>query len=142
MQRPVQTRRWVGVILPILALRALLPAGFMPVLAADGRLTLGFCSGVSMQRQTERHRHHATDASHGAHHEHGDHAPGHEAPGSLAEVTVCPFVAACSAAPVPAAPVLTAIAAITASPAAPVERPHAVPTILRAQSPRAPPPPA
>jgi hypothetical protein len=139
----MRLQRWVRPLLPIVALRALLPSGFMPVLDDDGLVALGFCPGVA-QHEPDRSQSEDLRANraHVAHHDHGEHAPEHPAPGSTAHVTLCPFVAAGGAAPMPAPLELVAAVAVPAAPTALVDNQFAGPTVLRAQTPRAPPSPA
>ena len=121
-------------VLPALLLRALIPLGFMPVVAESGGLTIGFCPGESAlppavaaaaadhQNSRHEHKHGGTeDASNATHH-----AP-------------CLFAASATPAPTP-----TIIAlAVTTRDVAHFGRGDSVvlvlPTILRAQSPRGPP---
>jgi len=48
------TRGWIALLLPLMLLRAMLPAGFMPV-AADGELRIVMCSaGLDIQGDHDR----------------------------------------------------------------------------------------
>jgi hypothetical protein len=87
----IQRRRWwAGAFLPVLILRALIPAGFMPAVGA-GSLALVFCEpGV------------LAAGAHAAHQHHGQDGPGHA--GHLAAGD-CPFAQS-------AAPALPALAAV------------------------------
>ena len=125
-------RRLALLVLPALLLRALIPAGFMPV-AGGGGAYLGFCPGAGELPPHASQL--AAHAEHGSHTHHGAGAP--HAPGS-GHHPACVFstgattaVTAIFSAALPA-PVLTA----------PVEHVASLtflPAILRAQSSRGPP---
>lgn len=120
-------------LLPALIYRALIPAGFMPMRDAGGRLAIVFCPGgsaVAVQPQHEHHHHHdgmspdAGGINHAAH-----------------EQNVCPYALSAGAALAYAVPVHVAE---FASPQGPVTSnyPSVVSaTITRSQSARAPPVP-
>jgi hypothetical protein len=112
-------RRVLALAVPWLALRLLLPAGFMPIVA-DGHVALDLCTPQGLQFAVP-----------GTDHDGSPGARGHVAP--------CAFAACALAAPPPAAcggPVaaLAADATHFATPQGIIQ-----PSILRAQSPRAPP---
>lgn len=124
---------WFLLAVPALVLRALIPPGFMPVAAEHG-FALEFCPGAAAlppgAALLSAHAHH--------HHEHGGGHPGeHSSPAHHA-----PCVFAASALLGPLSSGVAAVAADTPEHA--VERPDSgarlhVPSIVRAQSPRAPP---
>lgn len=146
---PLLSRRRVLVpmVLGALLFRALIPAGFMPMAAADGRLMIMFCPGVSGATLVatpgpDPHEHHH-------HHEAAPESPegkpsqshaGHHSGGTVGEHATCVFAASATVAPAPAA-----CAATVAAIAEPREQPCSdliagtVPSITRAQSARAPP---
>lgn len=136
-------RRFATLLLPALLLRALIPFGFMPLLGGSG-LTIGFCPGegalpaglVAANVQLQHAAHLGHDHSPvGAPHHGG---PGDPAHGSH-DAPPCPFAA--SAKPV-FAPAILALASgpAQATPNEPYAAPTVfLPTVLRAQSPRAPP---
>ncbi len=114
-----RSRALLAVILPALALRALIPFGFMPV-AASGGPAMQLCPGVA-----------AMAGAHGGQHQHPA--------GGAAHNTLCVFAAS-------AAPAIAPVAAAIALRAATVrlaEQPSGdclrLPSILRTQSARAPP---
>ena len=118
------------VVLPALAVRALLPVGFMPVID-DAGLHLGFCPGEAqppgalLAGAHLAHQHHHGGAEHGT-------------PASASHPP-CLFALSAGPAFVPAAPALApvppAAAALTAGPS----RAVLVPAIVRAQTARGPP---
>ncbi|HEY0768438.1 MAG TPA: hypothetical protein VGD47_10820 [Steroidobacteraceae bacterium] len=123
-------RRLAWLLLPALLLRALIPFGFMPVVAGGG-MAIGFCPGeaalppgIAAAHQFQAHHSGGAD-------------PG--APGTTAHNAPCLFAASAAAAFAPA--VLGH--AVSAAGVAPHDKPAAttvfLPTILRAQSPRGPP---
>jgi len=121
-------RHVLALALPWLVLRLLLPAGFMPVVA-DGRAALDLCTAQGLQLAQPVGGPGSPDH------------PGGEAPGTRGHDAPCAFAASATAAPAPAphtdaAPVVAAIPFDTTIPAAPG---FVQPSILRAQSPRAPP---
>ena len=121
--------RIAGLLLPAILFRALIPAGFMPAIASDGAFGLQFCPGTDQAAMDTRsaHFHHHGGASGDS----GD-TMGH---GQL----LCPFAATVGPAPLPA---LTALVIAPdynqPVPSRPVSR-DTIPTIIRTQSPRAPP---
>jgi hypothetical protein len=128
-------RRWALLAVPALALRALIPVGFMPV-AAQG-IALELCPdaavlppGLVLPAQPPAHQHH--------HHSAG---AGHD-PSSAAHHAPCLFAAGATLATAPPAVVLIAppLREGDTSARLPGAR-RFVPSILRAQSPRAPPTP-
>jgi hypothetical protein len=134
--RPPRSAR---LLLPLLALRALLPSGFMPVVADHRELALGFCPGVTGHQVGAGVEHPASQAR-GPHHERASHAPAHEGHGSTPHATACPFVAAGGAFPLPAPSAIPIAAlAIRAAPAPSPGNPFVARTVVRAHPPRAPP---
>jgi hypothetical protein len=129
-----RSRAWLigALILPALALRALVPSGFMPMRDEQGRLSLTFCPGeVAIV---------GAGADPHAHHHHHPGIPGGTHDGSHAH-TVCPFALS-------AGPALAYTGDITATPPLRVDLQIAarhvdplIQTLLRAQSARAPPRP-
>jgi predicted DNA repair protein MutK len=124
-------RRLALLVLPALLLRALIPAGFMPIGGAGGTY-LGFCPGAGALPAANEL---ATHASHSGHTHHSGGAPG--APGTqhnpsclFSTGATTTFAATLAAALAP--PVLSA-------PAARVASLIFLPAILRSQSSRAPP---
>jgi hypothetical protein len=112
----------LAVILPALVLRALIPFGFMPV-AGSGGPALQLCSGVAaMAGAPSGHQHHhGTGSSDGSVH------------------ALCAFAASAAPAVTPAAPAIL-YSAINVSCAGPTDTCGIrAPSILRAQSARAPP---
>lgn len=118
----------IGILLPAMILRAAIPAGYMPAMGADGRPALVMCSGRVLAQPGV-----TTSATHDST------APDTAAPGQLH----APCLFAASAAPAPPPAIFAApgrVLARDASHSAGVyEFPK--PTIIRAQSARAPPPP-
>jgi hypothetical protein len=126
-------RRWALLALPALALRALIPAGFMPVAGAQG-LGIEFCPDAAalppgLARPADAFAHH-----------HHHHSAGGSEPSSAIHHAPCLFAASATLAAAPDA------ASVPGQPAvgrglsghALSARPF-VPSIIRAQSPRAPP---
>jgi hypothetical protein len=125
--------RWAVTLTLLFALlyRAGIPAGFMPMMNADGRLTLELCSGVAIAAPAG-HEHHA-------HHHHGDGDHGHDHSKDSGAHTLCPFAATAGPAPLPGQALpATAIRTSTAALAS-VLVSISSPTILRSQRSRAPP---
>lgn len=124
-----QKRLWIaGLLLPAILFRALIPAGFMPAIDSDGALRLQFCPGADLAVADTRPAH--------AHHHHGSSGDsGTAGHGQL----LCPFAAAAGPAPLPTLTALV-IAPDCNQPVMnrPVSR-DTIPTIIRTQSPRAPP---
>jgi hypothetical protein len=124
---------WALLALPALLLRALIPPGFMPVAAEEG-FALEFCPGAAPLPPG------IALASAHAHHRHHHSPDGGRDPPSATHHTPCLFAASATLAPAPTAVVLLA-------PQSPEGDAHPldlsagpfVPSILRAQSPRAPP---
>jgi hypothetical protein len=125
-------RRLAWLLLPALLLRALIPAGFMPVAGAGG-LQLGLCPGAGALPPAAAAL--ATHASHLGHAHHG--ADGRGFP-ETAHHPACVFSAgAATGFSEPSTEVLPA-PALTA-PTERIAAPIYLPTILRSQSPRGPP---
>lgn len=119
-------------VLPALLLRALIPAGFMP-LAGTGGAYLGFCPGAGAPDPSALVGH----AHHHSHDEGG--APG--APAGAHHHPACVFSVGAATATAAAVALVSAVTA----PQAPADRADSLvvlPPILRAQSSRGPPPPA
>ncbi|HET7755695.1 MAG TPA: DUF2946 family protein [Steroidobacteraceae bacterium] len=131
-------RRLAWALLPVLALRALIPFGFMPG-ASDGVLGIEFCPGEGKLPPGISGA--APDAGHLAHH-HGHHGTGDPGLPSGAHHAPCLFALSASPAfaPAVAAPAIVPAAA-TPLAEAPASRLF-LPAIIRAQSPRGPPFPA
>jgi|SRR5580704_11903274 hypothetical protein len=131
-------RRLVALLLPLLVVRALIPFGFMPVVAGGG-MTIGFCPGEADLPPGIAAAHQSA-AQHLDHHHAGHHSPGHPGdPGGAAHHAPCLFAA--SAAPA-FAPALLALAVDDSHRIRPVQWVATrvfLPTILRAQSSRGPP---
>jgi hypothetical protein len=130
-------RRWLTLLaLPALLFRALVPAGFMPLVDATGSMTLGFCPG-SVPAHAE---HHAAHAGHHAEHSQHDHGSGSDDPAGAHHHAPCLFAASAGGAPAPALQVLGISLLpmrVQLSPAGAVA--VALPTIVRAQWSRGPP---
>ena len=129
-------RRWTTLLLPALLLRALIPFGFMPMVAGGG-LTIGLCPGeaplppgIAAAHHAEQHAGHSA-AEHGGGHA-GDFGGGaHHAP--------CLFAASAAPAVAPDSVAVAPLDGLEAR-ALPGAATHLFPpTILRAQSPRGPP---
>jgi len=125
-------RRWLALLaVPALVLRALLPVGFMPVAASDG--WIGFCPDAgALPAAVAGHHHHHEHANGGGGGGQQDPSPAHHAPclfaaGALPPVAPSVFVPG------------TASAARALRPATAAVASGSIPTIQRAQSPRAPP---
>jgi hypothetical protein len=126
-------RCWLPLALPALMLRALIPAGFMPVAGAEG-LTIGLCPDAGLPPGF------VLPADPHSHHHHHQHSPGGGDPSSATHHAPCVFAASATLAPAPGATVLLEPRAVRGD--ARVHELKArpfVPSILRAQSPRAPP---
>jgi hypothetical protein len=128
-------RRLLALLLPALVLRALIPFGFMPVVAGGG-MTIGFCPGeVQPPGIAAAHQISAHQDLHAGHHLGHGGDPG----SSGAHHAPCLFAASASPA---FSPAVLALAPSDAHRAQPVEALAArvfLPTILRTQSPRGPP---
>ncbi|HKD52859.1 MAG TPA: DUF2946 family protein [Steroidobacteraceae bacterium] len=126
-------RRLALLVLPALLLRALIPAGFMP-LAGSGGLYLGFCPGAGPLPPGLSAA--ATHASHLEHAHHGGHGPGipdpvHQHPACLFSAGAATAFAAIPVVAPPALASLTSRADFSAG--------IFLPAILRSQSSRGPP---
>ena len=114
--------RWILWLLPLLAVRALVPAGFM-LSAENGALQVVLCSGSGPVAVTpsapSAHEHHHLPASEGhAHHHDGGHAGSEHHSGSGAhESSVCPFALAAMAYLPGAANAMLRLPAFSAAPA-------------------------
>jgi hypothetical protein len=136
-------RRWLTLLaLPALLFRALVPAGFMPLVDATGSMTLGFCPGW-VPAHAEHHAAHADHADHAGHHaEHAqhDHGSGSDDPAGAHHHAPCLFAASAGGAPAPA---LHDLGISRSPPRIRLSRAGAVaaalPTIVRAQWSRGPP---
>jgi hypothetical protein len=118
-------------LLTVLLVRALVPAGFMPVVDTTGALTFGFCPGTI-------HAQLVADSDVHAHHGHAPETP--TAPTEPYEQQpLCQF-AASSSPSLPAVHSMVLVHLVARAPAARIEvATVARPSIIRAQSPRAPP---
>jgi hypothetical protein len=129
--RSIRTkRRLLGLVLPLLLLRLLVPAGFMPF-SDGGSFGVALCPGEA-----------ALPPGLAAHVGHAMHHAGHPGRGQpTAEHHALCLFAASAVPPVPAAALLASAArAALAAAALPAQaRSIALPVILRAQSARAPP---
>jgi hypothetical protein len=121
----------LSVALPLLLAlfyRAAIPVGFMPMIGADGHLTVELCTGVAGGARATGHEHHAHHD-----HQHGD------ADGRGGSHSLCPFAATAGASPLSSKMLLPAVAPAQSSSAAPEPDSISPPTILRSQQSRAPP---
>jgi len=124
-----------------MGIRALMPPGVMPVVAADGTIALAICTGTGVQtvpapaaidaHALAGHASHEHGTAGTDHSNHSGHARGH--------LTPCPFAVAASAAPVPALPVVISFVPLLQDAAILATSRANLPTIVRAQSPRGPP---
>lgn len=124
-------------VLPVLVLRALVPVGFMPVVASGGSLSLEFCPGQgTLPPGIEAG---ALHAGHLAHH-HAHHSGDDPSRPSDAHHAPCLFALSASPAFAPAGPALAppppAAIALTADDSS---SRASVPAIVRAQTSRGPP---
>ncbi len=130
--------RLTGLLLPALLLRALIPLGFMPVVAGGG-LAIGFCPGAGLLPSGIAATHHTLEAEH----QHAGHSGGAPvAPGSGAHHAPCLFATSATAAFAPAVLVPAENAAGFALRGVSAAEQLFPATILRAQSSRGPPLPA
>ena len=120
--------RQVAFLALVIALRSLVPIGFMPVVDHTG-IHFGFCPGEAQP----------PGARLGQHHEHHQHGAGNHDPSGSTSHAPCLFALSGSPALVPVmpsvAPLPPAIAARTVTLSSRVS----VPAIVRAQTPRGPP---
>jgi len=124
------------VLLPALVYRALIPAGFMPLRDAEGRLAIVFCPGVSAGAVAPPHHH-----QHNGHHHHDGTPDAGGINHAAHEQNVCPYALSAGAALAYAVPVHAALFASPQS-AEVSNYPSIVSaTITRSQSARAPPVP-
>jgi hypothetical protein len=132
-QSPRRSRRLLALMLPLVLLRLLIPAGFMPVAGAGG-LAVGLCPGEAAMPPGYRgahagHQHHAERHGEGG-------APGGE------HHAQCLFAASAVPAFTPTALATAAAPASAAQMRLPAQsRTVTIASIERAQSPRAPPTP-
>jgi hypothetical protein len=132
--------RIARLLLPLLALRALVPAGFMP--AFDGhRLTLSICPGEATVARADApitsHVHDAGAAQHEHHHSHG---VGSDNDGnSRPHFVPCPFAAAAGPALASTVPTVVPLVETPVVVDSASSGQVTLPTVLRTQSPRAPP---
>lgn len=122
------------ILLPALALRALVPVGFMPVVDGAG-IHIGFCPG---EAQPPGALAPALAAAHLAHHHHTQGGAGHGSP-VPASHPPCLFALSASPAFLPAAPALAPPPPAATALAAEYANRASVPAIVRAQTPRGPP---
>jgi hypothetical protein len=126
----LRKRFWLAeLLLPAILFRALIPVGFMPAIDADGRIGVFFCPiTVSAAPGTALAHHHG----------HGGGNAG--SAGSGHHQLACPFAASTGLAPLPAVLAPAVAPADFLPPATGNSTQRFIPTIIRAQSPRAPPP--
>ena len=124
-------RAWIAfLLLPALLYRAAIPTGFMPMVDEHGQLALVFCPGEVAVRGTQH--------VHGAHHDrHHDDSMG--SGGSSSQLVLCPFALSAGPAPLPDVLVVPNRAARPLDVAAEIAAESFSPSIVRAQSARAPP---
>lgn len=126
-----------ALLLPLLVSRALIPGGLMPVMGADGGLGLMLCPGAIGAMPGHSHPGHAADTGGSMHHDH-DGTDGTDGPAS-AHQNVCPFAVlvtpACASTVVAFATFTMHHALVASRDATQVH----FPTLVRTQSPRAPP---
>jgi hypothetical protein len=129
---PARFRRkqfWIAkLLLPAILFRALIPGGFMLAVDSDGTLGLQFCPGTFPAAADTR-------PAHASHHDGASGDSGTAGHGQL----LCPFAATAGPAPLPT---LTALVIAPDYNQPVISRPvsrDTIPTIIRAQSPRAPP---
>ena len=136
-------RRWTALLLPALVLRALIPFGFMPVVAGGG-MTIGLCPGeaqlppgIAAAHQIDQHaEQHAQHAGHAL----AEHSGGHAGDlGGGAHHAPCLFAASATPAVTPAIVALAPHDGLEAQAPPAAAADFFLPTILRAQSPRGPP---
>ena len=129
-------RRLAALLLPALVLRALIPFGFMPVVAGGG-MAIGFCPGEAALPPgiAAAHHSHAPQLDHQASH-HGGHSGD---AGGGAHHAPCLFAASATPAFTPAIIGLAADDSRAARPLPAAVAHLFLPTILRAQSSRGPP---
>jgi hypothetical protein len=130
----VARRILVAALLPLMAFRALIPGGLMPAIGADGALRLQLCPGTNAA--VPNHVQHSGSAGrdNSTHHDHD----GTGGPAGLHQ-TVCPFESLSTPA---CASTMFRFATVTLRQALVASRNVAqitFPTIIRTQSPRAPP---
>ena len=137
-----------SLLLPALLFRAAIPAGFMPMVGADGRLTLELCPATVVAQvgagdsAAAHHAHEAHDhgthesnsaSSHsGAGHHHDSGTAGHDH-------IPCLFAASAGSAPLPALFALASVAVDRSAEPSDVAEGAFTPTIVRAQTARGPP---
>jgi len=139
MPRQSRSLAIAALLLPALLYRALIPAGFMPTVGADGALTLEFCPGETSPAVS-------IEAIHG-HAHHGDravmgHIYTHEStdPSSPGQQHVpCPYALSATPALAPAIAAEVHLAFDVLVPRASDATDIFSPSIVRAQSSRAPP---
>jgi hypothetical protein len=130
-QAPRRSRRLLALMLPLVLLRLLVPAGFMPVAGAGG-LAVGLCPGEAAMPPGYRGAHAAHEHHAGRHGDGG--APGGE------HHAQCLFAASAVPAFAPTALATAAASASAAQMRLPAQsRTVTIASIRRAQSPRAPP---
>jgi hypothetical protein len=130
-----QWHRWrrariAFLLLPALLYRAAIPAGFMPMVDEQGQLALVFCPGEVAVRDINIV--HATH--HHSHHDNTTHSGD-----SFKQHVPCPFALSAGPSPLPVLSVVPSPPANPAHVAADILSKAFSPTIVRAQSARAPP---
>ena len=127
--RALQRRSWLAkLLLPAILFRALIPAGFMPAIDADGGLGLTFCPVIVRAGPGTTLVHH-----------HGHDGGTADTAGTGHHLLICPFAAAAGPAPLPGNFTAATGPADVLPPAGRPIEPGYIPTIIRAQSARAPP---
>jgi hypothetical protein len=117
-------------LLPALLYRAAIPAGFMPMVDDQGQLALVFCPGkVAVRDINDVHA-----AHHHSHHDNTTHSGD-----SFKQHVPCPFALSAGPSPLPDMLVVPSQPANPAHVAAEIPLKAFSPTIVRAQSARAPP---
>lgn len=125
----------IGLLMAALLFRALIPAGFMPMLSSDGTIVMELCSGFTTKSVVV---HLDAHADHAGHHT-GAEEPAAPSHGDLFEHSPCGFAVAATGAPPPVAPSFPDASSL----ASPVLETFAIgavlPSIHRSQTPRGPP---
>jgi len=131
-----------SLLLPAFLFRAAIPAGFMPMVGADGRLTLELCPATVVAQVGAGD----SAAAHHAHHHDASSAPSHSGAGhnhdhGTAEQShvPCLFAASAGSAPLPALLDPASVAVEQSPERSEVAGRAFTPTIVRAQAARGPP---
>jgi hypothetical protein len=124
----------VALLLPLLALRALIPVGLMPMAGADGSISLQLCPGTVPAVAGHAQFWHGASGDMASHHHRGEgHGPAHS------HQTVCPFAALASPACTVTVLAITTEAMRDAFISSRESEQVFFSTLRRTQSPRAPP---